>query len=162
MRFAMPISAFVIFLIKFYQPVTRRKVSQREFDPENPMTPIHPDADYQKFLREGRFMIQRSRSSGRHVFYPRVVAPGTGTDDLEWVEASGEGTVYSSTVVRARPPAVSYNVALVELAEGPRMTTRIEGIAAEQVKIGMAVRARIVSENDQVFVVFDPAETAAN
>jgi uncharacterized OB-fold protein len=122
---------------------------------------IHPDADYQTFLREGRFMIQRSRSSGRHIFYPRVIEPGTGATDLEWVEACGRGTVYSSTIVRSKPPAASYNVALVELAEGPRMMTRVEGIPAEQVKIGMLVQARIVSEDEAVFVVFDPAEPAS-
>ena len=47
-----------------------------------------PEADYLAHLRAGRFMIQRSRSTGGRVFYPRVAAPGTGERDLEWVEAS--------------------------------------------------------------------------
>jgi uncharacterized OB-fold protein len=117
---------------------------------------LKPDADYQAFLQEGRFMIQRGRSSGRHHFYPRALEPGTGHDDLEWVPASGLGTVYSTTVVRVRPPAPSYNVALIDLAEGPRMMSRVEGLAPEDVHIGMAVRARIVSEDGTAFVVFDP------
>lgn len=119
--------------------------------------PLRPDADHQRFLREGRFMIQRGRQSGRHHFYPRAIEPGTGRDDLEWVPASGLGTVYSTTVVRARPPAASYNVALIDLAEGPRMMSRVEGLAPEAVTIGMAVRARIVDEGGSHFVVFDPA-----
>lgn len=118
---------------------------------------LKPDADYQRFLQEGRFMIQRGRSSARHHFYPRAIEPGTGNDDLEWVPASGLGTVYSTTVVRARPPAPSYNVALIDLAEGPRMMSRVEGVAPEAVAIGMAVRARIVNEDGKAFVVFDPA-----
>ncbi|MDB6062924.1 MAG: putative nucleic-acid-binding protein containing a Zn-ribbon [Verrucomicrobiaceae bacterium] len=118
---------------------------------------ILPDLDYQTFLKEGRFMIQRSASSGSYVFYPRTVAPGTGADDLEWVPASGRGVVYSTTVVRVKPPAVSYNVALIELEEGPRMMSRVETIEPEQVTIGMPVRARIAQENDFAFLVFDPA-----
>jgi len=121
------------------------------------MTDIHPDADYQAFLEAGKFMIQRSRGSGRYVFYPRVVEPGTGVADLEWVEASGRGTVYSTTVVRAKPPAEPYNVVLVDLAEGPRMMSRVEGIAPEAVRIGMKVCARIAHSDQQAaFVVFEP------
>ncbi len=116
---------------------------------------VRPEQDYLKFLSEGRFMIQRSRSSGRHVFYPRVAEPGTGATDLEWVEASGHGTVYATTVMRQRAPTPSYNVALIDLAEGPRMMSRVEGIAPEAVKIGMAVKARVASEGDGFLVVFD-------
>lgn len=120
-------------------------------------TAIHPDADYKAFLKEGRFMIQRSRGSGRYVFYPRVIEPGTGADDLEWVQASGRAKVYSTTVVRVRPPAENYNVALVDLEEGPRMMTRIEGLKPEDVCIGMSVQARITEDDEQgPYVVFDP------
>lgn len=59
--------------------------------------PAGPEARFRAFLREGRFMLQRSRSTGRWVFHPRVVLPGTGETDLEWVEASGRGTVHAIT-----------------------------------------------------------------
>jgi len=117
-----------------------------------------PEQDYLRFLSEGRFMIQRSRASGRHVFYPRVAEPGTGATDLEWVEASGLGTVYATTVMRQRPPAPGYNVALIDLAEGPRMMSRVEGVAPESVRIGMRVKARVTRDGDVPIVVFDPAE----
>ncbi len=118
---------------------------------------LRPDADYQAHLKAGRFMLLRSKASGRCFFYPRVAEPGTGNTDLEWVEAGGVGKVYSVTVIRAKPPQPSYNVALVDLAEGPRLMSRIEGIGFDQVKIGMEVRARIVSEDEQYYVVFEPA-----
>ncbi len=51
------------------------------------MKVIHPDAEYLAFLKEGRFMLPRSRLTGRHVFHPRVVEPGTGCTDLDWVPA---------------------------------------------------------------------------
>lgn len=124
------------------------------------MPAIHPEAQYRAFLAEGRFMIQRASGSGRHVFYPRVAEPGTGDTALEWVEASGEGTVYASTVVRKRPPTPSYNVALIDLAEGPRMMSRVVGIEPDAVRIGMAVRARIIDEDGAPLVVFEPADAA--
>jgi uncharacterized protein len=111
-----------------------------------------PEARYRAFLREGRFMIQRSRSTGRHVFYPRVAVPGTGETDLDWVEASGTGTVYAITVNRSREG--SYNVALIDLDEGPRLMTRVEDV--ETVPIGTRVRARIVEEDGTPLLVFAP------
>ena len=118
---------------------------------------IHPESDYQKFLAEGSFRIQRSRASGRYIFYPRVVEPDTGSTDLEWVEASERGVVYSTTVIRQKPPTPSYNLALIDLEEGPRMMSRVVGVVPEEVKIGLAVKAKIVRENDQPLVVFEPA-----
>lgn len=118
---------------------------------------IHPEAEWRAHLASGRFMIQRSRSSGGHVFYPRIAEPGTGAQDLDWVEASGRGTVHAVTVVRKKDPADSYNVVLVDLDEGPRLMSRVDGLAPDEVKIGMAVQAQIVSEQDRPLLVFVPA-----
>lgn len=73
---------------------------------------------------------------------------------LEWVTASGRGTVHAATVVRQRDG--SYNVSLIDLAEGPRMMSRVEGLAPEAVRIGMRVAARIIA-GPEPFVVFVPA-----
>ncbi len=54
---------------------------------------LGPEARLRAYLAEGKFMIQRSRSTGAYVFYPRAAAPRTGESDLEWVEASGDGVV---------------------------------------------------------------------
>ena len=116
---------------------------------------LQPEKEYFAFLAEGRFMIQRSRSSGEHVFYPRVAAPRTGALDLDWVPASGDGVVHATTVVRRKPPEPAFNVALVQLAEGPRMMSRVEGVAPQDVRIGMAVRARIDTVEGKPLVVFD-------
>lgn len=118
---------------------------------------LQPERDFFAFLAQGRFMIQRGRESGRCFFYPRVCEPLTGSTDLEWVEASGEGTVYSTTVVRQKPPAQPYNVALIDLAEGPRLMSRVQGVAPEAVRIGMRVKAKIIRESDQPLLVFEPA-----
>lgn len=119
--------------------------------------PIKPVADYQAHLAEGRFMLLRCRDSGAWIFHPRVAEPATGSRNLEWAEASGEGVVYATTVMRKRPPQPSYNVALIDLAEGPRMMSRVEGVEPEAVTIGMRVKARIAEEDGAPLVVFDPA-----
>jgi len=118
---------------------------------------MNPEKEFFEHLASGRFMIQKSRSTGGHVYYPRMAEPGTGASDLEWVEASGRGTVYSTTVIRSKPPAPDLNLALIDLAEGPRMMSRVDGIAPEAVTIGMPVTAKIVREGEQPMLVFVPA-----
>ena len=124
----------------------------------NGMPDAGPEAQYRAHLREGRFMIQRSRSTGAHVFYPRVAVPGTGETDLEWVEARGTGTVYAITANRSREGANV--IVLVDLDEGPRMMSRIEGGAL--VPIGTRVRARITEQDGEPLVVFVPEHASAD
>lgn len=120
------------------------------------MSDAGPEAQYRAYLREGRFMIQRSRSIGVHVFYPRVCVPGTGETDLAWVEARGTGTVYAITANRSREGANV--IALVDLDEGSRMMSRIEGGAL--VPIGTRVRARITEQDGEPLVVFAPEDAS--
>lgn len=123
---------------------------------------MNPEQEYFEHLAAGRFMIQKPRCAdnafdpGGYVFYPRVAEPGSGATGLEWVEASGRGTVYSATVIRQKPPTPNYSLVLIDLAEGPRMMSRVDGIAPEAVTIGMAVKAKVIVENDQPMVVFEP------
>lgn len=124
-------------------------------EPEKPSAP-GPEQQFKTFLAEGRFMIQRSRSTGRAVFYPRLVVPGTGGIDLEWVPASGQGTIYSITVNRKKEG--DHNIALIDLAEGARMMSHVRG--AESLPIGASVVARIETLNDQLAVVFYPEGAA--
>jgi len=122
------------------------------------MDSMHPEQEYFAHLAAGRFMLQRSASTGGYVFYPRIAEPGTGATDLEWVEATGRGVVYAATTVRPRPPAADYNVALIELDEGPRLISRVDGVPPEDVAIGMRVRARILQESEGPLLVFVPEQ----
>lgn len=114
-----------------------------------------PQAAFHEFLAAGRFMIQRCPASGRHEFYPRVAEPASGAP-LEWVAASGLGSVYSVTIVRPRPPAAPYPLALIDLVEGPRLMSTVEGIAPADIRIGMRVMARIIRRDGQAVLVFEP------
>ncbi|MOA38418.1 hypothetical protein D3C78_1601020 [compost metagenome] len=60
-----------------------------------------------------------------------------------------------------RAPQSDYNVALIALEEGPRLMSRVEGLAAEAVRIGMAVRARITEEEGRPLLVFDVVQEQA-
>jgi len=120
-----------------------------------------PEARFQAFIEEGKFMIQRSAGTGEHVFYPRVINPKTGEPDLEWVEASGKGVIFATTTTSRRAEqGGDYNISLVTLDEGPRIMARVVGIDPADVKIGMAVKADIQDVEGQKAVVFQPAQGA--
>lgn len=116
-----------------------------------------PEAEWRAALAEGRFTLQRAVDSGTWFFPPRHVEPRSGDADWEWLEASGMGTVYSATVIHSKPPAAPYAVVLVDLDEGPRLMSRVDGLPASDVAIGQRVRARIVHEDDAPLLVFEPA-----
>lgn len=116
-----------------------------------------PEAQWRAALAEGLLLLQRSAGDGAWVFPPRVMAPGSGDDDLAWAPASGLGTVYSVTVISPRPPLEPYNVVLVDLDEGLRVMSRVDGLAAAEVAIGLRVRARIGEADGEPILLFDPA-----
>jgi uncharacterized OB-fold protein len=96
-------------------------------------------------LSEHTIRIQFSPSLGRYVFYPRILAPGTLADDLEWREISGRGTLYTFTV--ARKPvsphfadSVPQLLAVVQWEEGPRFSTEMVNVDPADLRIGMPVR----------------------
>jgi uncharacterized OB-fold protein len=60
-------------------------------------------------------------------------------------------------VVRQKAPTPSYNVALIDLDEGVRMLSCVEGVEPDAVHIGMPVQAKIVYRNDAPLLVFEPA-----
>lgn len=80
---------------------------------------------------------------GRRSFPARDVCPSCGAVDAEPVRLSGDGVVYSYTVVRQAPPGltVPYVLGYVDLpADDVRVMARIEGLDPEQVEIGLPVR----------------------
>jgi uncharacterized protein len=119
---------------------------------------------YWENARAGRLVTQRCRSCGRIWHPPLPACPHCHGTDIGWHEVSGAGTVYTYTVVRHATHAalaghVPYVVAIVELAEGPRLVTGITGCAPGDVRVGMAVRACFREVADGVTLpYFEPAD----
>ena len=105
-------------------------------------TPV--SAPFWDALREHRIRIQYSPSLGEYVFYPRLLAPGTLADDLEWREIDGAGTLYTYTVTDrpTAPPwsdAVPQLLAVVQWDEGPRFSTELVDVDPAGIEVGMRV-----------------------
>ncbi|WP_103730880.1 Zn-ribbon domain-containing OB-fold protein [Novosphingobium sp. HII-3] len=115
-----------------------------------------PEAQWRAALAEGRLLLQRA-PDGRVVFPPRLAAPGTG-EVLEWFEASGRGTVYTLSWVNRKPPAEPYNVALIDLDEGARLMSRVEGVTPATLAIGMRVDAFVDQAEGAPLLLFQPVE----
>lgn len=120
-----------------------------------------PGATYAAHCAKGELAYQVDTSTGRAVFYPRVIAPGSGAA-LEWRVSGGLGTVHATTVVHNRnePP---HNVALIDLDEGFRMMSRVEDIDPMAVAIGLRVRLRMHPGGEGIgpYPVFVPADAGA-
>ena len=149
--------------------------SQRRKRPPRPRPVVNRDnAGFWEGVRQHRLLIQRCTDCGtlRHPWLPGCNSCGC----LEWdtVEASGEGTVYSYVVMHHPPfPAFTesdhasdtagpYAVALIELAEGVRMISNVVGVPYDKVRIGMPVRLRFRSyDEESVLPVFGALEEVA-
>lgn len=111
-------------------------------------------------LEAGELAYQYSPSADRAVFYPRICAPGSGAEDLEWRRSAGLGTVHACTWIPVKDGA-PYNVSLIDMDEGFRLMSRVEEIEATEVRIGMRVRFRAHPgdrPDDPPYPVFVPVE----
>ena len=92
--------------------------------------------------RQGRLLIRRCPACARYLAPQRETCDACGSESLEWAPAAGKGKLYSFVVMhqvlhpgfRDEGP---YNVAVVELDEGPRMTTNVVGTPASELRVGM-------------------------
>ena len=101
-------------------------------------------AFYWEAAARGSLQVQRCADCGDARFPPSFLCRRCHSAKVNWVEASGSGTVYSFTIVHRAPSAawrtrVPYVVALIDLAEGQRLMANIVGVDALEVAIGDAV-----------------------
>ena len=73
--------------------------------------------------------IQRCVDCGHRYFPPAPVCPSCTSKNVEWMDASGQATLYSYTLAQNPWPdwdmAGPVSVALVELEEGPRLVSTV-------------------------------------
>ena len=127
--------------------------------PDDNSLPAAPGTAFEHFLKQGVIHLQHCTACNRQNFYPRTLCPHCGSTHLQWRPIDGGGVVYSTTTVRQKPErGGDYNVSLVDLKEGARMMSRVEGVAPLDVRIGMAVKAAIAEVNGAPLIVFRPLE----
>ena len=119
-------------------------------------------ARHQQALDAGLFLIQHCTACTRHVYFPRELCPHCGALAPALVAPAGAGTVAAVTTLhRKAEQGGNYHVCLVDLDEGVRLMSRVEGLAPEAVTIGLRVMARVQLKDGKGLVVFDPLTAAA-
>lgn len=114
--------------------------------PQKPTPRPSPEsAPYWEAAAQHKLRVQKCNACGQHWFPPSYRCPHCTAADFTWAEVSGKGKVFSFVVFhRVYHPAyegeVPYVVALVELAEGPRLLTNIVGISPDDVRCEMPVK----------------------
>ena len=123
---------------------------------------VGPEQTYFAALAEGTWRVQRCNACARSVFYPRLLCPHCGEQDLGWFTPSGRGA--ASRWSHARCPAQAggdLHLCLVDLDDGFRMMSRVEGVPPHAVRIGLRVQAAVAREGEQPLVLFHPVEVQA-
>jgi uncharacterized OB-fold protein len=125
-------------------------------------TPDDETAEFWAGCRAGRFLLRHCRACDEFHYYPRPFCPKCWSGEVEWVPASGRARLYTYSVVHANdlppwPERVPYVAAVVDLDEGPRVMTNVEGCAFDDLEIGMALMVDFKEVADDVTIpVFRP------
>lgn len=104
-----------------------------------------PDSEpYWEGIADGELRYQRCGECDVAIFYPRSICPACGVPDPHWHVSEGDGVVYACSVIHRAPPAhaddAPYVVALIDLAEGFRMMSRVVDCPPDTVAVGQSVR----------------------
>jgi len=123
--------------------------------PKKPVPVVNPWArPFWEACREKRLTIQECKECGKHVFYPRIACPHCFSDRLDWVEASGKGTVYTYSVVVSNAPSafikdMPYVIAVIRLEEGVQMLSNVVECKPEDVRCDMPVEVTFEKLDEQ-------------
>ena len=132
-----------------------------------PLPLPEPNGDSLPFwnaARERRLLIRQCKACGTRHFMPRHLCPQCWSDDLEWIESRGLGSVHSFSIVHRAPTPVfgartPYVVALIDLDEGPRMMANVLGQKARDIAIGDRVSVTFEDRGDGALIPqFFPVE----
>lgn len=113
-------------------------------------------AAFDQYIAEHKLMASRCAKCGGIYVPPRAICPKCQSEDLEWVETSGKGTLAAFTVILSGPTFMieqgfdrknPYISGIVELDEGVRISARITGLDASkpaEIKIGTPLNVDFV------------------
>lgn len=111
--------------------------------------------EFYDFCAQGELRFQRCKCCGAWRHVPREICAECSSFDWEWAKSSGQGTVYTWTVVeRALHPAFGqstpYAPVVVELEGGVRLLTQITDVPPAELKIGMPVKVNFQAVTPEV------------
>jgi uncharacterized OB-fold protein len=103
------------------------------------------------------YRLQRCNGCGKLWAPHGPVCPHCFSEDYKWEKLSGRGKIQSWVVFhKLYHPAFAkdlpYNVAFIELDEGPRVIANIVGTPNEKLHIGMKVEAVFEDVNDEISI----------
>lgn len=111
--------------------------------------------------REGKLMLPRCQDCNRVHWYPRLLCPNCHSNNLEWVEGSGKGTIHTFAVQHLAfgpwEAEAPYVTAYIDLAEGDRMLTVLRGVdpnKPEEIRIGAPVEVEFEQASEDTFIPF--------
>ena len=118
---------------------------------------VYPETQkYWDAASEGKLLVKRCLDCGQHHHFPRESCPFCFSERTEWRNASGQGTIYSYSVMRRA--AVPYVIAYVTLAEGATMMSNIVDCDPDKLRIGQTVKVTFrPSEGGPALPMFTPA-----
>ena len=110
---------------------------------------------YWEGCRQGKLLLQYCDACQSYQFYPRLYCMHCGSTTLRWSEVSGHGVIYSYTIIHQNksPEFVHdtpYNLAIVQLEEGPRMLSNIVDIDMENLRVDLPVMVVFDAVNDVI------------
>jgi len=118
-------------------------------------------SDFAVHLKDGRLMGSLCKGCGVTSFPPRADCLKCLSDDFEFTEYSGKGSVYTYSTIAAAPTGfedlVPYTIAVVDLEEGGRLLAWVgETIPVEDFEIGMDVQVvpRLFEELEEIRVFY--------
>ena len=115
--------------------------------------PITPEAKpYWDGLKAGKLMLPKCRDCGRAFWYPRTLCPACHSRAIEWIQSSGKGKLHAFGIAqqsfnRAFKVPSPFVLAMVELAEGPRLMTNLVGIEPDPARIRIGMPVEVVFED---------------
>ena len=111
--------------------------------------------------KQGRLTYQRCKACGTAFFRPEIACPACLSQDWEWRDSSGQGSLYSFSVShRAPTPAFKapFIFAAVDLDEGWSMFSNVVGLEPEAARIGMRLKVIFHPVSDDLTLpLFQPA-----
>lgn len=117
-------------------------------------TPTPETQHFWDGCKAGELRLQRCDDCSNVYFPPRPFCPGCASKNVSVFAASGKGRLYSYVINNRPHPAFDgpYAIAIVELAEGPRMMTNIVDCeqTPEALPLDMPVQVKFEAQNDDI------------